>query len=56
LKVTALAAEHPITLVGYVYTSYGQRPLQQVKSEIDRWIDFYPGLQGIFLDEQASDR
>jgi len=56
LKVTALAAEYPITLVGYVYTSYGQRPLQQVKSEIDRWIDFYPGLQGIFLDEQASDR
>ena len=54
--MTALAAEYPITLVGYVYTSYGQRPLQQVKSEIDRWIDFYPGLQGIFLDEQASDR
>ena len=56
LQVTALAAEYPITLIGYVYTSYGQRPLQQVKSEIDRWIDFYPGLQGIFLDEQASGR
>jgi hypothetical protein len=25
-----------------------------VKADVDRWVRFYPGIQGIFFDEQAS--
>ena len=41
--------------VGYVHTSWGNRPLSDVKDEIDRWIDFYPGIKGFFLDEASAD-
>lgn len=43
-----------LTTIGYVSTSYAKRPLEEVKADIDRWIKFYPGIQGIFFDEQAS--
>jgi hypothetical protein len=43
-----------LTLIGYVSTSYGKRTLEEVKADIDRWIEFYPQVRGIFLDEQAS--
>jgi len=36
--------------LGYVYTSYGSRSLDDVKREIDRWNEFY-GVSDIFLDE-----
>jgi hypothetical protein len=42
------------SLIGYVSTSYARRPLQDVERDVDRWIRFYPGIKGIFLDEQAS--
>ena len=38
-------------VLGYVYTLYGERPLQDVFSDIDKWIQFYPETNGIFLDE-----
>jgi Spherulation-specific family 4 len=43
-----------ITLIGYVHTSYGKRSLEEVKADVDRWTHLYPGVQGIFFDEQAS--
>lgn len=43
-----------MTLIGYVTTSYGKRSVQEVKADVDRWISFYPDIQGIFFDEQAS--
>jgi hypothetical protein len=43
-----------LTLIGYVATSYGKRPLQEVQADVDRWLRLYPGIQGIFFDEQAS--
>jgi hypothetical protein len=43
-----------ITLVGYVSTQYGRKPLAQVENEIDTFLKFYPDLQGFHFDEQAS--
>jgi serine/threonine-protein kinase len=43
-----------ITLIGYVTTSYGKRPLDEVESDVDRWLRLYPPIGGIFFDEQAS--
>lgn len=48
------AAGSKLIPIGYVTTSYARRPLEEVKAEVDRWLAFYPGLQGIFFDEQAS--
>ena len=49
-------AEHTNTrLIGYVSSSYAKRPLTEVKQDIDKWINYYPKIQGIFIDEQASD-
>jgi hypothetical protein len=41
--------------IGYVPTGYGSRSLAVVKSEVDQYRIFYPGLEGIFLDEMAND-
>ncbi|QDV35057.1 spherulation-specific family 4 protein [Tautonia plasticadhaerens] len=48
------AARSGVTVVGYVFTKYGQRPAAEVREEVDRWVDFYPGIRGIFLDAQAN--
>jgi len=41
--------------IGYVYTGYGTRSLAVVKSEVDKYRTFYPGLEGIFVDEMPND-
>src|SRR5262245_17651412 len=38
-------------VLGYVATSYGKRPQAQVRKDIDRWLELYPRVQGIFFDE-----
>jgi hypothetical protein len=43
-----------VKVIGYVYTSYGSRPLAQVQADIDRWRTFYPSTTGIFFDEQLN--
>ena len=43
-----------VKAIGYVYTSYASRPLAQVQADIDRWRTFYPGVTGIFFDEQLN--
>jgi serine/threonine protein kinase len=48
------AQQRGFTVVGYVSTRYAARPLKETKDDIDHWISFYPGLRGIFFDEQAS--
>jgi len=45
--------ETNITLIGYVYTLYGDRPIKEVKQDINLY-DRYYNLDGIFLDESAS--
>ena len=52
--VLRLAKTSQATLIGYVTLGYGKRPLSAVKADIDRWLDFYPGVAGVFLDEQPS--
>ncbi len=42
-----------ITILGYVYTKYGDRPLAEVKKDINLYYAHF-GVKGIFLDESAS--
>jgi hypothetical protein len=53
-QIFQLAKDTRITLIGYVTLSYAKRPIASVKGDIDRWLVFYPDLQGIFFDEQPS--
>ncbi len=54
VKVLKRARDKGAVVLGYVSTKYGKRPLQDVKGDVDRWVELYPGVQGIFFDEQAS--
>jgi len=40
-------------VIGYVATSYGSKSATTVKSQIDKYIDFY-AIDGIFLDEMST--
>lgn len=44
-----------ITILGYVYTKYGDRPLSQVKYDIDLYSRHFD-VDGIFFDEAASNK
>jgi hypothetical protein len=53
---TAISNAHQVgqKVLGYVDTSYAERSLGTVKSEIDQWYSFYPAIDGIFLDLTPS--
>jgi serine/threonine protein kinase len=53
-KVLERARRRGVTVIGYVSTKYAARPLPEVKEDVDRWVHYYPGIQGIFFDEQSS--
>jgi len=38
-----------------VNTNYAHRPPPEVRADVDRWVRFYPEIQGIFFDAQPSD-
>lgn len=40
-------------LIGYVHTSYGDRPLAEVSADVERWFAWY-GADGIFVDEMDN--
>ena len=40
-----------ITVIGYVATGYMATPLATVKACIDKWVELYPKIQGIWFDE-----
>jgi len=40
-------------VIGYVYTSYGARPIADVVADIERYRQFY-AIDGFFLDEAAN--
>jgi hypothetical protein len=42
------------TVLGYVPTTYGIRNTSQVLSDIDAYYQFYPMIDGIFLDEGST--
>jgi len=54
VATVAQARAAGIAVLGYVYTSYGDRPLAEVTAEIDAYALWY-GVDGIFLDESSSD-
>jgi hypothetical protein len=39
---------------GYTYTQYGTRLSSNVKSDIDKYATFYPGLHGIIFDQMEN--
>jgi len=41
-------------VIGYVYTRYGKRSIGKVEKAIEDYYDWYPTIQGIFLDEMAE--
>ena len=43
-----------VSVLGYVFTSYGSRSTTSVKADIDRYKSFYPSINGIFFDEMAN--
>lgn len=43
-----------ITTLGYVATSWTEKPLVQSKNEIDTWVMFYPTIDGVFFDEMSN--
>ncbi|MDA1055278.1 MAG: spherulation-specific family 4 protein [Planctomycetota bacterium] len=55
-KVLHRAKRAGIRLIGYVTTDYAKRKIAEVNSDIDRWTTLYPMIEGIFFDEQSSDR
>ncbi len=42
-----------VSILGYVYTKYGDRQIEEVKRDIDLYHKYY-NVDGIFLDESAS--
>ena len=48
------AAAQGVIPIGYVTTNYAKRPLADVRSDVKRWVDFYPEIRGVFVDSQAS--
>jgi hypothetical protein len=53
-RVLERARRKGVTVIGYVSTKHAARPLSEVQGDVDRWARFYPDIQGIFFDEQAS--
>ncbi len=41
-------------VIGYVYTEYGARSLAAVEAQITDYYEWYPSIDGIFLDEMAE--
>lgn len=37
--------------LGYVSTSYSQRPKKEIEADVDTWLKLYPRIQGLFFDE-----
>lgn len=44
-----------IRVIGYVSTSWANRSMSEVKLDIDRWLNLYPAIQGLFFDEMTAD-
>ncbi|MBX0310877.1 MAG: spherulation-specific family 4 protein [Sulfurihydrogenibium sp.] len=44
-------------IIGYVYTNYGDRNLEDVKNDIDKWLSLYGAdkIDGFFIDEVSTD-
>jgi len=43
-----------VTMLGYVHTSFGDRAISDVTTDISTYASLYSGLSGIFIDEAAT--
>ena len=43
-----------VKVIGYVHTSWGNRPAAELQTEMGQWKSWYPGVTGIFFDEMAN--
>ncbi|MRJ03301.1 MAG: hypothetical protein GXO19_02040 [Epsilonproteobacteria bacterium] len=52
-RMIELLSREGIEPIGYIYSSYGKRPLEEVVEDIESWAKFYKpfGIEGIFIDE-----
>jgi len=41
--------------IGYIYTKWGNRDINEVKADIDKWLNFY-NIKGFFVDEASTDK
>lgn len=44
-----------VKLLGYVNAQYGNRPEMDIRVDIQRYWDWWPGIDGIFIDEVSQD-
>src|SRR5262249_30744682 len=49
------ASRHGVTLIGYISTQYAARPFDEIKKDIDHWVQFYPQIRGFFFDQQPRE-
>lgn len=49
-----LLAKAGVEMIGYIYTNYGARPIEEVKARIVSYRTHYPAITGIFLDEMKA--
>ncbi len=40
-----------VGIYGYVHSTYGDRSIVDVKADIDKWVNWYAPITGIFVDE-----
>jgi len=43
------------TVLGYIHTSWGSRNISYVKNDVDLWIQYYPEINGFFIDEVSNE-
>ena len=41
--------------IGYIFSNYSNRSLDEVKEDIDKWLLLYPQIKGFFIDEVSED-
>ncbi|MCS7306976.1 MAG: spherulation-specific family 4 protein [Aquificaceae bacterium] len=46
--------ERGFKVVGYLFTNYGSRSLQAVREDMDKYMRFYPQVDGFFVDEVSN--
>ena len=44
-----------IFTIGYLYTSYAERNIADIKTNIDNYVRYYPTIDGYFFDEMNDD-
>ena len=42
------------TPIGYIYTKWGDRDIEEVKDDVDKWLELYPQIKGFFIDEAST--